>query len=160
MPRYWLSALIAMTTLAAASVSQAQTVIPSANPPAPQSTEGTTGARPWPSTPIVPGTSAVSSPSLADIGLGKVAPAAPNSTPAVATTTVNSANVIAAQVLLNSSRDHEKNKDFDKAVVDLEKALLLHPTFIAAYLDLAYLHNVKRNFGKAIAVGNGVWQPR
>jgi Tfp pilus assembly protein PilF len=58
---------------------------------------------------------------------------------------------MAAQALLNSSRLHEKNKEFEKAVADLEKALILHPKYIAAYLDLAYLHNVKRNFDKAIA---------
>jgi Tfp pilus assembly protein PilF len=66
---------------------------------------------------------------------------APNSAP----------NIQAAQALLNTARAHEKNREFDKAIADLDQALALHPKYTAAYLDLAYLHNVKRNFDKAVA---------
>jgi Tfp pilus assembly protein PilF len=126
MPRYWVKLLIGFVALAVTSVGKAQTT----TPPPPNEVQ-------------------TSSPPLADVGLGKVPPSPPSMpSPAEA---ANTSNILAAQALLNSARAHEKNREFEKAIADLDKALTLHPNYTSAYLDLAYLHNVKRNFDKAIA---------
>jgi tetratricopeptide (TPR) repeat protein len=76
---------------------------------------------------------------------------APTVNPPKAAVAPPTGNILAAQALLSSARVHEKNREPDKAIADLDKAIALHPKYTAAYLDLAYLHNVKRNFDKAIA---------
>jgi tetratricopeptide (TPR) repeat protein len=146
MPRCWAKMLFGFVVLAVATVSHAQTG-PQGSPAEPQpSPQPPVGSN----SPIVQD-NASTSPTLVDIGLGKVAPVSPSSGLAPVINVANSADIRAAQALLDSAHAHEKNKDFDKAVIDLEKAVALNPKYTAAFLDLAYLHNVKRNFDKAIA---------
>ena len=125
MPRNWVTALLAVACCAASAVGHATTLrAQSPQAQSPQAKSSSSQAPPLTNATAVP------------------APAKPSG---------NASDIQAAQALLNSARAYEKNRDFDKAIADLDKALVLHPKYTAAYLDLAYLHNVKRNFDKAIA---------
>jgi tetratricopeptide (TPR) repeat protein len=90
------------------------------------------------------------SPSLADQAFGKV----PGAGGAVATKPAAAAStapvVPAAQALLESARAHEKNRDYDKAIADLDKAIALNPKYTSAFLEMGYIHNTRKDFDKAI----------